>query len=405
MAELKNLTVQALRDLARKAIGRGHSKLKTKKELIEALQAAERKVSDAAEKAAAKMKEATSGAARPTGRAIGAARGKGKEVPAAEKSSEEPRAPAREKEPDKPEKRKGRRATPARIGAGQVAGTALDVAGAAKGIRRVRGAASGEPEPDPEGYMVARVAGEDAVRGAPHPMTESAMEAGRGARATSRQIGVEARPEPNAYDEQLGELPRSYADDVLMALPRDPKTLFLYWDHAQDTLQHAWRGAEGGRAQLWVFARESDGRWTHVRTVDFALESRSYYIHDLEPGRVYRAEIHVMDLHGEHRLLPRQSNEMMLPPVGPSPIIDDRFMRILWSEPLQRLLREPHPGDPFPEDVRAQLARLSDWSLFAARPGGSSAGGMGGRSPSPTSSPSAPWSASSPGHPSDGEGR
>jgi hypothetical protein len=405
------MTVQALRDLARKAIGRGHSKLKTKKELIEALQAAERKVSDAAEKAASKMKEATGRAARATGKGVGAVRGKGKEVPAAEKLSEEPRAPAREKVPEQPEqpekaeKRKGRRVTPGRTGAGQVARAVLEEAGAAKeGARRAR-AVSGEPEPDPEGYMVARVAGEDAVRGAPHPMTESAMEAGRGARETSRRIGVEAQPGPNAYDEQLGELPYSYADDVLMALPRDPKTLFLYWDHAQDTLGHAWRGVEGGRAQLWVFTSESDGRWKHVRTVDFALESRSYYIHDLEPGRVYRAEIHLLDLHGKHRLLPRPSNEMMLPPVGPSPIIDDRFMGILWSEPLQRLLREAHPGGPFPEDVRVQLARLSDWSLFAARPGGSSAGGMGGRSPSPTSSPSAPWSASSPGHRSDGEDR
>ena len=404
MAELKNMTVQALRDLARKAIGRGHSKLKTKKELIEALQAAERKVSDAAEKAASKMKS-TGRAARATGRAVGAESGKGKEVPAAVKPSEEPRAPARERGPEKPEKGKERRVTPGRTRAGQVASAVPEVADAAKaGARRVRTAVSGEPEPDPEGHMVARVAGEDAVRGAPYPMTESAMETGHGARAPSRQFGVEAWPEPNAYDEQLGELPYSYGDDMLMALPRDPKTLFLYWDHAQDTLQHAWRDVEGGRAQLWVFARERDGRWTHVRSVDFALESRSYYVHDLEPGRVYRAEIHIVDLHGQHRLLPRPSNEMTLPPVGPSPIIDDRFMRILWNEPLRRLLREAYPGGPFPEDVRSQLARLSEWSGFAGRPGGGSAGGMGGRSPSPTSS-SAPWSASSPGRRSDGEDR
>ena len=34
MAEFKNMTVQTLRDLARKALGAGHSKLKTKAELI-----------------------------------------------------------------------------------------------------------------------------------------------------------------------------------------------------------------------------------------------------------------------------------------------------------------------------------------------------------------------------------
>jgi uncharacterized protein len=93
----------------------------------------------------------------------------------------------------------------------------------------------------------------------------------------------------------------------------------------------------------------------------------------------------------------------MLPPVGLSAIIDDRFMRILWSEPLQHLLREPRPGAPFPEDVRAQLARLSDWSRFAGRVWGGSAGGMGGRPFSPTSSPSVPTSPSSPWSRTDGE--
>jgi hypothetical protein len=94
---------------------------------------------------------------------------------------------------------------------------------------------------------------------------------------------------------------------------------------------------------------------------------------------------------------------MVLPPVGPSPIIDDRFLRILWSEPLQRLLARAQAGGAFPEDVRAELARLSDWSRFQAQ-GGSSGGiggvlggGMGGRPSSPWmrpssfSSPSSPW--------------
>ena len=48
MAELKNLTVQALRELARKALGRGHSRLRTKAELVAALQAAGKNVSGAA---------------------------------------------------------------------------------------------------------------------------------------------------------------------------------------------------------------------------------------------------------------------------------------------------------------------------------------------------------------------
>jgi hypothetical protein len=255
--------------------------------------------------------------------------------------------------------------------------------------------------------MVARVAGEDALRSAPHPMTESAVDAERGARS--------ARPAPqpppvDGYAEGLGELPWSYADDALVALARDPKTLFLYWDHAQETLRQAWEGLESARPQLWVFAREPDGRWTRIRTLEFALESRSYYVHDLDPGRTYRAEIHVVDRQGRDKLLPRASNEMTLPPVGPSPVVDDRFMRIPWGEALLKMLFDAHPGGPFSEEVRAQLARLSDWSRFAGRVWGGSAGGMGGRPFSAVSSPSAPSSpssspASSPWSSSGGEDR
>jgi hypothetical protein len=251
--------------------------------------------------------------------------------------------------------------------------------------------------------MVARVAGEEAVRDAPHPMTESAMEAVRGPPA-ARDMPREPPSAPGGRGEQLGELPWSYGDDVLAALPRDPRTLFLYWDHAKETLRQAFQDLDGGRPQLWIFALGSDGAWRRVRAIDFALESRSYYVHDLEPNDVYRAEIHVVDRHGADRLVARPSNEMMLPPSGPSPIVEDRILRILWGEPLQRLLRDPHPGAPFPEDVRSQLARLSDWSRFVGRPAGASAGGMGGRPSSPGSPPFSPSPSPSGSH-ADGEGR
>jgi uncharacterized protein len=403
MAELKNMTVQALRDLARKALGRGHSKLKTKTELIEALQAAQKKVAGAAEKAASKVREAAGRAARVADRSERAEKG-------AEAMRGKPREPARAREKEKGgvEPRGGSKAGQAAREAARAVRDAADAARA--GARRVRAALrGGEREPDPEGYIVARVAGEAAARGAPHPMTESAMDAERRSAAGADLDGEGAADEldeagaptaPGAYEENLGELPWAYGDDTLMALPRDPSTLFFYWDHAQETLRHAWEGLEGGRPQLWVFVMEPSGAWTKVRAVDFALESRSYYIHDLEPGRVYRAEIHVVDRAGRDKLLPKASNEMMLPPVGPSPVIDDRFMRILWSEPLQRLLRDAKPGGAFPEDVRAQLARLSDWSRFQSTAGGGSAsagaaGGIGGRPASPwarpTSGASSPW--------------
>jgi hypothetical protein len=121
-------------------------------------------------------------------------------------------------------------------------------------------------------------------------------------------------------------------------------------------------------------------------------------VHDLEPGRVYRAEIHAVDRSGQARRFGRGSNEMMLPPLGPSPVIDDRFIRIPWEVPLGRLLGSGHAGGPFSDEARALLARLSDWSRFAARPGAGSAGGPGGRPTSPgVSSPTSPFGRFGPG--------
>jgi len=258
--------------------------------------------------------------------------------------------------------------------------------------------------PDPEGFFVARVRGEDAVRDAPHPMLEGG------------DFDEEPAPTP-AYDEGLGELPWTYGDDALIALPRDPRTLFLYWDHAQATLSGAFQGLDQPRAQIWLFVRGAG--WERIRVVDFALESRGYYLHDLEPGRVYRAEIHVVDRHGHEKLVPHASNPMLLPPHGPSPVVDDRFVAIPWELPLGRLIGAGVPGGPFSEELRALLARLSDWArVLEARGeggdgaggggGGGGAGGMGGR---PTSrggegaGAGRPSSPSSPFGPFGGEGR
>jgi hypothetical protein len=229
---------------------------------------------------------------------------------------------------------------------------------------------------------VARVRGEEAVREAPHPMTET---------ADDRWTAVEEGVGPPHYDERLGDLPLGYGDDAFVALPRDPRTLFVYWDLARETLARGFAGLDRPRAQLWVFGRAGGG-WERVRAIEFALESRGYYVHDLEPGRAYRAEIHAVDAAGRDRLVGAPSNEVALPPVGPSPIVDDRFIRIPWDLPLGRLLGPGHAGGPFSDEARAMLSRLSDWSRFSGTTWGGSAGGMGGRPSSPTSAPSSPSS-------------
>jgi hypothetical protein len=209
--------------------------------------------------------------------------------------------------------------------------------------------ASRHDGPDPEGFFVARVRGEDAVREAPHQMLEPG--------------GWEEDPVPLPLDEEgLGELPWTYGDDLLVALPRDPRTLFVYWDHARRTLEAAFANLPGARVELWVFARGAG--WERVRVVDVALEARGWYVHDLEPGRPYRAELHLIGSDGQDRLLPGPSVASALPPQGPSPAIDDRFVSLPWDVPLPKLMGPGVPGGPFSEEARALLARLSGWSRF-----------------------------------------
>jgi hypothetical protein len=191
--------------------------------------------------------------------------------------------------------------------------------------------------------------------------------------------GLAAPSAAEEDDEGLGELPWGYGDDALVALPRDPRTLFLYWCHARETVARAFAGIDRARVQLRVFAGIAGDGWEQVRAVDFALESRGYYVHDLEPGRLYRAEIHVVG-RGTERPLGAPSNEVRLPPSGPSPVVDDRFARIPWELPLDCWPREAEDGGGFPADLREHLSHLSG---APGEPGGRAPGAApGGGGPS-----------------------
>jgi uncharacterized protein len=234
---------------------------------------------------------------------------------------------------------------------------------------------------DPAGFFVARVRGEDAVREAPHPMAEAASDTG--VRAPE---GVPLAP---AYDERLGELPSGYGADTVVALPRDARSVFVYWDHAEETLRIGLGGLDHPRVQLWLFARGDGGGWERFRVVEVALESRGYYVHDLDPDRTYRGELRAVDRAGRDRILGPSSNEVSLPPFGPSPVVDDLFVALPWDRPLGGPLGPGHRRPGFPDEWRESLARLSDWSRAglsyggSAGPGAPVAGGMGGRPSSP----------------------
>jgi chemotaxis protein histidine kinase CheA len=166
-------------------------------------------------------------------------------------------------------------------------------------------------EPLVEGFFVARMMGERELRR--HHLTED---------QTSRPM-VYAGAAGLGYDENLGELPLDYGNDLAMALARDPHTLFITWDFSPGMLARAREGIDSPRAVVRVF----DGDRV-VREEEVALESRSFYIHGLPPGRPYRVEAHFVGRDGRSRRIGHSTHPLILPRTGPSQDTSVRFMQV-----------------------------------------------------------------------------
>ncbi|MDC0708453.1 DUF4912 domain-containing protein [Stigmatella sp. ncwal1] len=303
-----------LRELARKHLGRGYSKL-TKKELIAALAGFVPALKALARLSPFKLSQWLPG----------------KKPPAAKPP---PPPPPPQKAPEKaPEKAAAPRPVPPRSTPtpAPVLEGAFKPAQVVNFPRRVKSSrpmeedAAGEgesaadaspqhvAEPLVEGFFVARVQGEGELRR--HHLTEE-----------------QAPPRVNGnvgYEENLGELPVDYGDDLAVALARDPSTLFVTWNFSALTRSRALEGLEHPRAFLRVFEGEK-----LVREEEFALESRSFYIYGLPPGRVYRVEAHFVGQDGRARRLAQASQRITLPQEGPSGDTSVRFMRMSPPPPV-----------------------------------------------------------------------
>lgn len=284
MDDLKSVTVEYLRELARKHLGKGHSKLKTKAQLLAALAVVVPALATLAKKVKAKGRKAA-------GEAEGGAK-KARKLTPKVKPAEVFNFPPKPRRAEPPEPEAVPTSVEPRAQAPQ--------------------AVQHDAEPLVEGFFVARVRGEDEAR--LHHLT------GQGPRATGG--GDEA-------DGRLGELTPEYGDDAALALARDPHSLYVTWDFNAATRRQAMDGLESPRAVLRVFDGEA-----LVREVDFALESRSFYLHGLTAGRTYRVEAHFVGRDGRSRRIGQATNRVQLPWVGPSPDTTVRFMRMPTRMPF-----------------------------------------------------------------------
>jgi hypothetical protein len=163
-------------------------------------------------------------------------------------------------------------------------------------------------EPLMEGFFVARLMGERELRR--HHLTEE-------------QASRPGSTSSEGFEENLGELPLDYGNDLALALARDPHTLFITWDFSSVALERAREGLESPRAMLRVF----DGDRL-VRELEFVPESRSFYIHGLPPGRPYRVEAHFMGREGRSRRIGHSTHPLVLPRTGLSTDTAVRFMQM-----------------------------------------------------------------------------
>jgi hypothetical protein len=262
MKSLRNLTVAELRKLARERIGPGHSKLKTKAQLLAAL--------DRPAKSSAKPKREGIGAAR---RQPGPKKGKST-------------APTRPPVLGLPSPEAAPRAGPV--------------------VKARKPPPSSPVEPLEKGFFIAP--------GAP-PATPGAS---------------------SAFDLQA-DLPAAYGTQTLVALPKDPTTLFLFWDFDLATGQAVARDLGAARIVLRLY-----DEMKLVREIDLNLEAGHLYLCDLPKDRAYRLEVHAIGESGKSSRIAVAESPLEM---GVDSDASLRTARLSWSTPLSNLKAAKDRGE------------------------------------------------------------
>jgi len=141
-----------------------------------------------------------------------------------------------------------------------------------------------------------------------------------------------AAPQPahGHVNEGLGELPWSYGDARLVALVRDPQTLFIYWDFSQHQIEQAFAGLGAGRAVLKLWNARNGTEL--VREQEVHLDARGWYVRELPSGSELRVELWAIGERGARML--RAARPVRLPPASPSDVLEAFYLRLPLDRPL-----------------------------------------------------------------------
>jgi hypothetical protein len=204
-------------------------------------------------------------------------------------------------------------------------------------------AAAAAPEPAPPSLEGQR---EQPTNGGPQPSEQTQ------ATRSKYEVGPTPPEQLLEIDRGLPELPEGYGDNRVVLLPRDPKWLYAYWDITNEHKEAARR--TGGRAlalRLYdVTDVVFDGTNAHGMWEQEAHElARNWYLHVPIPNRHYCLEVGYRGGHGDWHLLAR-SNTVAAPAERPSERVHDVFVTMPFDQPLPRPGQPTGPaaGGPTP---------------------------------------------------------
>jgi hypothetical protein len=147
-------------------------------------------------------------------------------------------------------------------------------------------------------------------------------------------------PEPSHMLDDA-PLPERYDVDECVAIPVDPRTLYVYWE-ARDTTLAPIRATHPGGAlalRLVVVVATWNGPQSSVRDYQVPLKFGDYFARDLPPGAIVRVALGWKT--GGAFVPIAHSPTLETPPDSPSPLLADVLLR--WTpqgpQPVQ-------PGDP-----------------------------------------------------------
>jgi len=155
---------------------------------------------------------------------------------------------------------------------------------------------------------------------------------------------IEPQPVPSAYIDRGLAIPDTYGYDRLVALVRDPVSIYSYWELSNGRLPELrqQRGQEFIDSCAWVLRLyRLNERFADEMEIDPSIGN--WYFNVGRPGR-YQLELGLLSPDGEWISL-LFSRIVETPRNGPSDIIDDEWRVLDDEEALKKLMQRSLPGD------------------------------------------------------------